>query len=43
LNFIFYINVFVFKEEERKKREDLERILADNERKLIEAEKRLVS
>jgi lipase chaperone LimK len=34
---------FLFKEEERRKREDLERILVENDRKLAEAEKRIVS
>lgn len=32
-----------FQEEERRKREHLEKVLADNERRLAEAEKRLVS
>jgi hypothetical protein len=40
--FIDTINYFL-QEEERRKREDLERILAENERKLSEAEKRIVS
>jgi hypothetical protein len=41
--FIYTINYFFLQEEERRKREDLERILAENERKLSEAEKRIVS
>ena len=37
------IHLCFSQEEERKKREDLERIVAENERKLAESEKRLVS
>lgn len=37
------ILLFFFKEAERKKREELEKTLAENDRKLAEAEKRIVS
>lgn len=42
---VFHVNLccVCLKEEERKKREHLERILVENERKLADAEKRLVS
>lgn len=40
--FFLSFDVFIFQEEERKKREDLEKILAENERKLVDAQKRLV-
>lgn len=33
---------FILQEEERRKREDLEKVLAENERKLVDAQKRLV-